>query len=223
MAGKSIVDLSHVLVPGKSGRLFNVSRIDAEQIAPICRLEDQWYIMHLMDMINHLGTHVEVPYHLNRTGADLSEQPVESFIGPMVCLDLVEVTRDPRHMITLAEVQAAAQRVGGIQPGEMVFHKTRWDSEFGTDRYLDSPYLEVSAIEWLCEQGMKLFGIDSAGVESLESCTHDCHYALFNRGLPLIENLTNLDALEGPRATVLAVPLAIKGLEAFPVRVLAFQ
>lgn len=223
MAGSKIVDLSHVLVPGKSGRLFSVTMISAEEIAPIIRLEDQWYIMHMVEMVNHLATHVEVPYHLVRHGTDLVETPVDTFMGPMVCLDLVDDCRDPRHAITREEVQAAAERVGGIRAGDMVFHKTGWDAEFGREKYLDGPFFDLAAIEWEIQQGMKLIGVDCAGIESLDSSTHECHLAVFRRGIPLIENLTNLDALAGPRATVLAIPLAIKGLESFPVRVIALE
>jgi kynurenine formamidase len=223
MAGSKIHDLSHVLVPGKSGRFFDVTMISAEEIAPIIRLEDQWYIMHMVEMVNHLATHVEVPYHLIRHGADLTEQPIESFMGPMVCLDLVDRCREPRHGITRKEVQAAAEKAGGIRPGDIVFHKTGWDVEFGREKYLDSPYFDLSAIEWEIDQGMKLIGVDCAGIENLDSSTHECHLAVFRRGIPLIENLTNLGALPGPRATVLAIPIAVKGLESFPVRVVALE
>ena len=98
-----------------------------------------------------------------------------------------------------------------------------WDVEFGRERYLDSPYFDLAAIEWEIDQGMKLIGVDCAGIENLDSATHECHLAIFRRGIPLIENLTNLGALPGPRATVLAIPIAIKGLESFPVRVVALE
>ena len=62
---------------------------------------------------------------------------------------------------------------------------------------------------------------DRLGVEELTSTTHESHHMLFDNGVGLIENLTNLDTL-GKRKTFFSVctPIAVKGLEAFPVRVL---
>ena len=71
---------------------------------------------------------------------------------------------------------------------------------------------------------MSLVGIDTAGVESPSSTEHECHLALFTRGIPLIENLTRLD-LVGDRTRVVAVvaPIAVQGIESIPVRVLALM
>lgn len=91
----------------------------------------------------------------------------------------------------------------------------------GTPEYLQSPWFKADALTWLVRQGTVLFGVDAAGVEELSSTTHESHYALFDHNVALIENLTNLDRL-GNRKTFTSVctPIAVKGLEAFPVRVL---
>lgn len=73
-----VLDLSHPLTPGKEGRKFEAKQIFAEDVAPVKRLPGQWYIMHEIHMVNHLGTHVEVPYHLLRDGFDLTGFPLKN-------------------------------------------------------------------------------------------------------------------------------------------------
>jgi kynurenine formamidase len=47
------------------------------------------------------------------------------------------------------------------------------------------------------------------------------HLAMMQRNLPLIQFVTNLSQIGNGRFTVVAVPLAIKGGDASPVRVIA--
>ena len=51
----------------------------------------------------------------------------------------------------------------------------------------------MEAIRWLVCTGMKLMGVDSAGVEGPHSVSHanKNHLALFRAGIPLIERLAN--------------------------------
>jgi len=49
------------------------------------------------------------------------------------------------------------------------------------------------------------------------------HRALFDRNIPLIENLANLNSLTQSRVEVFALPIAVRGLEAFPLRVVAIE
>ncbi len=214
-----VVDLSHPLAPGKESRKFDSRRIFAEEVAPVKRLPGQWYIMHEIEMVNHLGTHIEVPYHLLEDGYDLAGLSLDRMVSPAVVLDVPGLPAG--HAISQGEVMTAAEQAGGVQDGDVVFIRTGWDRAYGTPEYLESPCLEVSAIDWLASRGMKLIGIDAAGVEDLESTEHECHLALFTRGLPLIENLARLDQLaEHRRITTVIAPVAIRGVEAIPVRVL---
>ncbi|MBI4582851.1 MAG: cyclase family protein [Planctomycetes bacterium] len=215
-----IVDLSHPLAPGKEPRKLEARQIFADEVAPVRRLPDQWYIMHELALVNHLGTHLEVPYHLLKTGFDLAGLPVERMVRAAAVLEILNLP--PGRAITCQEAMAAAELAGGVQDGDMVFIHTGWDRAYGTAEYLRSPCLEVGALDWLAAQGMSLIGIDSAGVENLKSTEHECHLALFTRGIPLIENLAHLDRLEGHhRITAIVAPVAIRGVEAIPVRVLA--
>jgi len=44
-----------------------------------------------------------------------------------------------------------------------------------------------------------------------------------DRGIPLIENVGNMHQLTQPRVTLFCFPVAIKGMDSFPVRLVAME
>jgi len=66
-----------------------------------------------------------------------------------------------------------------------------------------------------------MMGVDAGGVEIPGSEEHINHAKLFSKGIPLIENVANLNALP-KRFMLSAFPYPYIGLEAIPVRVVAF-
>lgn len=217
-----IIDLSHIIEPGKAGRKFSLEMVGAETVNPnVIRLENQWYIMHNISMVSHIGTHIEAPYHILKNQADLAGLPLEILMGDAVILDLKG--RPAKAAIGIAEVKAAADKAGGIRRGDIVFGNLGLGPHYGTDRYKGNAYFPPETIGWLAEMGMKLMGVDAGGVEVPGSEEHVSHHALFSRGIPLIENLVHLEQVSKPRVRVYALPVAVRGLEAFPVRVIAVE
>jgi kynurenine formamidase len=89
----------------------------------------------------------------------------------------------------------------------------------------ETDYFSTEALRWLVEAGVKLMGVDSAGVELPHSISHanENHLVLFRAGVPLIERLANLDKLSKSRVKVYALPIPVVGLDAFPLRVIAIE
>ena len=210
-----IVDLTHVIEPTgpDAQRKFVIHKHDALLEAPgTVRPEGEWYIMSDVELMDHVGTHIEVPLHCLRDGADLSQVPIDQLVGDAVLLDLSEAEADGG--VTRAQVQAAAAEAGGVTDGDIVLCR------MGT-----TDYFATSALEWLVDEGMKLMGVDSGGVELAHDKTHANinHLLLFRAGIPVIENLANLDRLSQKRVMLYALPVAVKGLDAFPLRVIAIE
>lgn len=217
-----IIDLSHVITPGRAGRKFNLEMVGAETINPdVVRLKGQWYIMHNITMVSHIGTHIEAPYHLFESQPDLSRLSLEQLIGEAVLLDLRHCPR--KSCVNVEHLQEASKKVGGIQRHDIVFCNLGSARYYGTDEYATTPYFSPEAIRWLVDQEMKLMGVDASGVEVPGSEEHVNHAALFAKGIPVIENLANLDTLSKTRFMVYALPIAVAGLEAFPLRVIAVE
>ena len=210
-----IVDLTRVIEPTgpEDERKFVVNIHNAlHEIPGKVRPAGEWYIMSDVELMNHVGTHIETPFHCLKEGADLSMITVEQLVGEAVILDLRQA--EAEGGVTLAQVQAAAAQAGGVRLGDIVF------GQMGKTRYF-----ATAALEWLVAQGMKLMGVDSGGVELSHDTTHANvnHLVLFRAGVPLIENLDNLDQLSRPRVAVFALPIPVRGLDAFPLRVIAIE
>ena len=218
MRFKRIIDLSHPLRPGREARRLDIKRLDASEVIG-AQSENDWYIMHSVGMNNHLGTHVEVPYHCLPEGADLARVPIVQFVGEAVILDLRG--HGPGEAIPLAEVRRAAAEAGGVFQGDIAFCMTGWSALYGTEQYTNSPYLATASVRWLVDQGIKILGIDTMGAMEPTVSHRENHLPIFREGTLYVENLTNLEELPDSRVTIVAQPPAIEGLEAFPIRVVA--
>ena len=213
MEYQRIVDLSRVIHPGQEERQFDIEMHH--------HVLDRWYIAHTVTMMNHIGTHIEVPYHCVREGADLAQVPLDQLIGEAIVLDFSDAPAKTR--ISLEQLLAAVEKAGGMKKGDIVFLRTGFDRFWDTPQYVDFPYLEPKAMRWLVEQGMKLMGVDAMGAEIPQDAEQTNHHILFENGISLIENLVSLDQLTRSRVMVFALPVAVERLESFPLRVIALE
>jgi arylformamidase len=210
-----IVDLTQVIEPTApdAARKFIVNIHNAlHEVPGKIRPPGEWYIMSDVELMNHVGTHIETPFHCLKEGADLSTVPVEQLCGEAVILDLRDA--EAELGVTLEQVKAAAERAGGVRAGDIAF------GQMGKTRYFST-----EGLQWLVDQKIKLMGVDSGGVELSHDTTHANinHLLLFRAGIPLIENLANLDQLSQSRVQVYALPVPVRGLDAFPLRVIAVE
>ena len=210
-----IVDLTHVIEPTSTDaeRKFVVHIHDALQEIPgTIRPEGEWYVMSDVELMDHVGTHIEAPLHCLKDGMDLSQIPLERLIGDAVILDLRDAYSDAG--VTIEQVREAAEEAGGLNVNDIVFCMMG-----------ETDYFSTEALRWLVEAGVKLMGVDSAGVELPHSISHanENHLVLFRAGVPLIERLANLDKLSKSRVKVYALPIPVVGLDAFPLRVIAIE
>ena len=210
-----IIDLTRVIEPtdATAPRKFVVHIHDAlAEIPGKVRPAGEWYVMSDVALMNHVGTHLETPFHCLKEGADLARTTLDQLVGDAVILDLS--TAEAEGGVTLAQTQAAAATAGGIRRGDIVF-----------GRMGPTQYFSTAALQWLVDQGIKLMGVDSGGVELTHDTTHANvnHLLLFRANIPLIENLTNLEQLTQTRVKVYALPVPVKGLDAFPLRVIAVE
>ncbi len=217
-----IVDLTLPLVPGQGSRPLTIERGRTEELTPHEPVDHPWYIMHRVQTISHIGTHIEAPYHCLRDGRDLAAIPIERLVGEAVVLDLRELP--PDTLVGEAEMAAVAERAGGLRAGDIALLLTGYAGRQGTPEFEHRPSLTAEAMGALVERGVKLVGTDLAGLEGPRTPGHlDCHLALLERDIPFIENLANLTALSRSRVFVCALPIPVRGLDAFPLRVIAFE
>lgn len=222
IAYNRIVDLTLPIVPGQAARPFKIERGRTEELTDHVTVEHDWYIMHRVETISHIGTHIEAPYHCFPEGGDLGSIPLDRLVGETVVLDLS--TLPPNSLVGASELAGVAEAVDGVHRGDIVFLRTGYADRQGTPDFEHRPSLTAGAMEWLVERGVKLVGTDLSGLEGPRTPEHlECHLVLLGNGIPFIENLANLDHLSKPRVFVCALPIPVQGLDAFPLRVVAFE
>lgn len=213
---RRVVDLSRPLVPGGEQHPWVRYEARVESIS-----QDQgWYVVSQLQLSGHAGTHVEAPLHALEQGADVGRVPVEVFFGEAVVLDLSDLSQVPAGPFGRECLEQAARQAGGVRAGDIAFLRFDWDRRAGAGQY--PPYPQTAALGWLVDQGIKLLGIDSPGLEVQGDRGLPNHRLLFSRGIPLIESLAHLEQCAS-RVYVFAQPLSALGADAVPLRVLAFE
>jgi kynurenine formamidase len=217
-----VVDLSQPLSPGNAQHPWfrYETQLDSIVADPASvPPSGRWYVVTQINISGHAGTHVEAPLHAVAGGASIGALPVERFFGEAILLDLRNVPwSKPFDQPRLA---SAAQQAGGVRPGDIVFLHFDWAGRSPGAGY--PPYPTPEALTWLVEQGIKLLGIDTPGLELPDNKALVNHHILFDHGIPLIESLANLAELRTSRMYVFAQPLPAYGADAIPLRVLAFE
>ncbi len=156
------------------------------------------YNDHRLDISMHAGTHVDSPMHMTESGTYICEAPLEPFIGPGCVLDV----RD-RSVITLEPEHRQLVKDKGT-----VLLYTGWDKFYGEEKYYSGhPVLDEAFCEFLLQKNVRMVGVD---MPSPDLYPFPVHKILFENGIFIIENLTNLDKLLGADFEVTALPLRIK-------------
>jgi kynurenine formamidase len=107
--------------------------------------------------------------------------------------------------------------------GAAVLVQTGWDRNWGTERYSqDPPFLTPKAALYLRDQGARLVGIDSPGIDDDSSGSRPARALLLEAGIPIVEQLTRLELLSTDGFTFSAAPLLkVAGPGPFLVRAYA--
>ncbi len=208
-----IVELSHVLLPGKEQYKLEI-KPQKERSGP---LSIQYDVL----LWSHVGTHVEYALHFLPNGREISSLPIQRLVGPATVVDLRH--KQVNEPIDIEDFQAAAD----IRVGDIVLTWTGRDNQYRTPQSHDRPYVTKRAAEWLADdRKIRALGTDSSGFDvrggkELEPN----HFIFFDREdpIPVIECMAHLGNLSRNRVFLIALPLRIVGLDAWPVRAIAIE
>jgi kynurenine formamidase len=157
----------------------------------------------------HVGTHMDAPLHMIAGGKFVCDVPTSQFFGRGRLIDARE-----RETVTLDLLRSA--RVGR---GDIVLVMTGWYKRFRDDAYYrDFPEVAPEFARELVSLGVSIIGLDTP---SPDRSPFEVHKILLAGQVPIIENLTNLEALVAvDEFDVVALPAKLQ-CEAAPVRVVA--
>lgn len=222
MRKNAIIELSHRMVSGvlpeplgMNTKVFDVT----EALPDVKHRSDIWYILSRIDMSSHAGTHVELPFHHWKAGADAASFPIERLVGPAVVLNFSNKKNGEK--ITLDEVRIHDKR---IKEGDMVFIRTDMDKLFfDKKRWTEQPYLTVEAMDWLVAKKPCVIGTDASGFEVPGTDYQPNHLNMFQNNIAMVESATNLAAIGDERVMCFVLPLPIQGIDSCPVRIIAIR
>lgn len=164
-----------------------------------------------MELVGNTGTYIDTPFHRYADGYDLSGLP----LGSASYLPGIVVRVEGLEGRAIDWTAFAANDVGG----KAVLVNTGWDRNWRTDAYFEGhPFLTEQAAIYLRDKGAALVGIDSFNIDDVSGGTRPVHTVLLGAGIPIVEHMTNLNALPVEGFRFSAVPPKIAGMGTFPVR-----
>lgn len=179
--------------------------------------------LNFVTMPEHGTTHLDAPRHFHRDATPMNEYPLEHCIVRGVCIDLRRVA--PRAEIGPDALDEAARKTGLSIPkgGTLLLCTGHHARTYPTKAYsTDNPGVNVEATEWLADQGIVHFGIDSMRPGPEGDVNALVHKTCWERGITHLESLCNLEALLGRgEFQFIALPLKFREGTGSPVRAVA--
>ncbi|AJY77403.1 cyclase family protein [Paenibacillus beijingensis] len=164
-----------------------------------------------VDMVANSGTAIDSPAHRFAGKADVAGLPIDSVAdldGVVIRLEGMKGRAISRQALAACNVR---DRAVLIETG----HGKLW----GTPAYFEEhPYLTRDAAEYLREEGAHLVALDSLNIDDTRDPHRPVHSILLEAGIPIVENLCNLEQLPAEGFRFSAVPMKLQGMSAFPVR-----
>ena len=172
-------------------------------------------------LFNHGGPHIDAPNHMD-IGEGLDGIPISTFVGPLKVFDVSDY---PIARSVPKEVFEKA-----VSPGDIVLIYTGYQLPQSDDEIPGTVAITFEAAEYLAQLPVRAFGTDGFNVECMVDTTKvqsdseiagvaPNHYAFLSRGIPLYEQLFNVDQLLGKEnMTFVGVPLNIKDGDGMMVR-----
>ena len=194
-----------------------------------------WYASGEFSMSEHGGTHIDAPIHFAEGRQSVDEIPLQNLVAPAVVIDVRHaVENNPDHRLSLRDVEEWESRHGSVPSGAVVLAYTGWGKSWpDRQRYLGSttpsdpktlhfPGFSKEAAQFLVTQRkVDGIGIDTPSIDYGPSQDFIVHQIVNGANMYGLENIANLDKLPPKGATLVALPIKIKGGTGGPVRIIA--
>ncbi|MDR1915994.1 MAG: cyclase family protein [Synergistaceae bacterium] len=168
----------------------------------------------------HVGTHMDAPSHVADGWGSIDSWPADILVGPAV---VIQTGRPGKCEISASDITACEMENGFIEPGDAVLFHTRHSElwGFGRSAYVDDGYpcLSLDAADYLISRRVRYAAIDFFSPEPPDRS--DIHRRLLGNGIPIVENVCNLEMIEGARCATIGTFPAVRGATGVWVRLLA--
>jgi kynurenine formamidase len=156
---------------------------------------------------------MDAPFHFFNGAETIDRVPLDRCVGPARLIDLRDIAAGEIRREHIERRCAAPLRAHAA-----VLH-TGWSKQWGAPRYFrDHPCLGADAAQFLVDCGVQLVGVD---MPSVDRAPYPAHQILLRAGVPIVENLTNLEAIGADVFQIVVLPLKLAGRDGSPVRAVA--
>jgi len=167
-----------------------------------------------IDLCVHSGTHMDAPFHFFHDAETIDRISLDRCVGPARLIDLRDIA--PKQEIHREHIETRYN--APLRAHAAVLH-TGWSAQWNDPRYFsDHPGLAADAAQFLVDCGVQLVGVD---MPSVDHAPYPAHQILLRAGVPIVENLTNLDAIGADLFQLIVLPLKLAGRDGSPVRAVA--
>ncbi|SIN79495.1 Kynurenine formamidase [Singulisphaera sp. GP187] len=194
-----------------------------------------WYASATFAASEHGGTHLDSPIHFGEGQATADQIPLTKLIGPAVVVDVQKAcARDRDYQLRTDDLEAWERAHGRIPDGAIVVMRSGWGrfwpdpkAYLGSDApgdtaHLHFPGVSRAAAEWLvAHRRVAGVGVDTASLDPGPSRDFMAHRVLNGAGIYGLENVANLNQVPESGATLIALPMKIRGGSGGPTRIIA--
>jgi kynurenine formamidase len=205
-----IVDLTHPIADGTPAYPGD----PGVTLSTYHDLGEAGYHVGLFSSGTHVGTHVDVPRHVDANGITTERVDLAKCVGPARVVDVVDC--GPGGVISEETAD-----VGDVGAGDRLLFRTGWAAHWGADDYFtDFPDLDLDLARKLAAAGVALVGLEQPSVHRTKHL--EVHRALLDREVLIVEGLANLDRV-GDGVMLACLPLPIVGGDGGPCRAVAWE
>ncbi len=214
--GLRVVDLTKLVDPATETRRCKLDRFNTGGPIPDYHTN--------VDIMTHLGTHCECPYHHFDDGKDVAALPITSFMGRALYYEFKDLA--PNSHITGKDLDLAFG--DKIKEGDVIIidsvHKLppfTPETNGPKDKRL---FVNGDTAQWCVDHGVKCVGFgDGVSIENSNEDVKPFHDICMAKDITFLEVLKNLDELKSDTFFISFAPMYIKGLDSCPVRVYAIE
>jgi kynurenine formamidase len=180
----------------------------------------------ILSILVHNGTHIDAPRHMIDKGEAIDQLRLERVVKEAVLIDLPN--KGPNSSVSVKDILDT-----GVELGTNLIPviNTGWTEKmWGKPAFWEQmPYLEPGVGELMAKKNVPAVAMDVFPEKAIwrgvkldpgEVWVAN-HLALLEKGIPMIQFVTNLSQIGKNRFLLIAAPLKIKGGDASPARVLA--
>ncbi|WNS75418.1 arylformamidase [Bacillus sp. DTU_2020_1000418_1_SI_GHA_SEK_038] len=154
----------------------------------------------------HTGTHIDAPYHFDEKGERIHELDVNIFVGKARVIDVTGHKKIGKEELVMHDLEGVERLLLKTCRGRNV---NQFPEMFTVFRENIGPFFK--------EKGIRLLGTDGPSVDAADSKSMTAHHSLNQNGVYILENIV-LTNIEPADYELIALPLAIEGADASPVR-----